>query len=93
MKDLPVQCNKNTCPTGITTHNKKLQTWLNPTIKAERVRSYAQNMVYEVGVIAHSCGVKEPRLLCRFHARMVRPDGKSVPLNELYPEPVNTRIS
>lgn len=50
--------------------------------------NYAQNMVYEVGVIAHSCGVKEPRLLHRFHARMVRADGKSFPLNELYPEPV-----
>ena len=82
-----LQCNKNTCPTGITTHNKKLQTGLDPKIKAERVMHYAQNMVHEVGIIAHSCGVKEPRLLCRFHARMVRPDGKSVPLNELYPEP------
>ncbi len=81
-----LQCNKNTCPTGITTHNKKLQTGLDIKIKAERVRNYAQNMVHEVGVIAHSCGVKEPRLLRRFHARMVRPDGKSVPLNELYPD-------
>ncbi len=82
-----LQCNKNTCPTGITTHNKKLQTGLDPVIKAERVSNYAKNMVYEVGVIAHSCGVKEPRQLRRFHARMVRPDGKSVPLNELYPDP------
>lgn len=81
-----LQCNKNTCPTGITTHDKKLQTGLDPTIKAERVSNYAKNMVYEVGVIAHSCGVKEPRKLRRFHARMVRPDGKSVPLDELYPE-------
>ena len=82
-----LQCNKNTCPTGITTHDKKLQSGLDPEIKAERVRNYAENMVYEVGVIAHSCGVKEPRLLRRFHARMVRPDGKSIPLDELYPEP------
>jgi glutamate synthase domain-containing protein 2 len=82
-----LQCNKNTCPTGITTHNKKLQTGLDPVIKAERVRNYAKNMVYEVGVIAHSCGVHEPRQLRRFHARMVCPDGKSIPLNELYPEP------
>lgn len=81
-----LQCNKNTCPTGITTHNKKLQTGLDITIKAERVKNYAQNMAHEVGVIAHSCGVHEPRLLCRFHARMVRPDGRSVPLDELYPE-------
>ena len=85
-----LQCNKNTCPTGITTHNKKLQTGLNPKLKAERVRSYAQNMVYEVGVIAHSCGVHEPRQLRRFHARMVRPDGKSVPLDELYPDTIAT---
>ncbi len=85
-----LQCNKNTCPTGITTHNKKLQTGLDPKIKAERVRNYAQNMVHEVGVIAHSCGVHEPRQLRRFHARMVRPDGKSVPLNELYPDPVTS---
>lgn len=84
-----LQCNKNTCPTGITTHNKKLQTGLDVTIKAERVKYYAQNMAHEVGVIAHSCGVHEPRLLCRFHARMVRPDGRSVPLDELYPEPSN----
>ena len=81
-----LQCNKNTCPTGITTHNKKLQTGLNVESKSERVMNYAQNMVYEVGVIAHSCGVKESRLLRRFHARMVRPDGKSIPLNELYPD-------
>ena len=82
-----LQCNKNTCPTGITTHNKKLQTGLDVKIKSERVKNYAQNMVHEVGVIAHSCGVHEPRQLKRFHARMVRPDGLSVPLDELYPEP------
>jgi glutamate synthase domain-containing protein 2 len=81
-----LQCNKNTCPTGITTHNKKLQTGLNVESKAERVKNYAKNMTHEVGVIAHSCGVHEPRLLRRFHARMVTPDGKSVPLNELYPD-------
>jgi glutamate synthase domain-containing protein 2 len=80
-----LQCNKNTCPTGITTHDKKLQTGLNVESKAERVKNYAQNMTHEVGVIAHSCGVHEPRLLRRFHARMVTPDGKSIPLNELYP--------
>ena len=81
-----LQCNKNTCPTGITTHKKKLQAGLDPTDKANRVRNYAKNMVYEVGVIAHSCGVHEPRQLRRMHARMVRPDGKSVPLDELYPD-------
>jgi glutamate synthase domain-containing protein 2 len=81
-----LQCNKNTCPTGITTHNKRLQKGLNPTDKAVRVANYARNMVYEVGIIAHSCGVREPRELMRFHARVVTDNGLSIPLNELHPE-------
>ncbi|MBT6096549.1 MAG: FMN-binding glutamate synthase family protein [Rhodospirillaceae bacterium] len=80
-----LQCNKNTCPTGITTHNPRLQHGLDPTDKAERVKNYALNMEHEVGVIAHSCGVPEPRRLKRFHARVVTDKGGSIPLNELYP--------
>lgn len=81
-----LQCNKNTCPTGITTHNSKLQRGLAPVDKAVRVAHYAKNIALEVGIIAHSCGVREPRQLRRFHARVVQPNGLSVPLNELYPE-------
>jgi glutamate synthase domain-containing protein 2 len=79
-----LQCNKNTCPTGITTHDKDLQSGLNPENKAERVKNYVKNMVYEVGVIAHSCGVIEPRQLRRKHAYIVNPQGRSIPLDELY---------
>lgn len=79
-----LQCNKNTCPTGITTHDKDLQSGLDPKNKAERVRNYVKNMVYEVGVIAHSCGVVEPRQLRRQHAYIVSPQGRSIPLDELY---------
>jgi glutamate synthase domain-containing protein 2 len=82
-----LQCNKNTCPTGITTHSKRLQKGLDPVLKAERVKCYVQNMVYEVGVIAHSCGVNEPRQLRRFHARMVTESGRSIALDELYGDP------
>jgi glutamate synthase domain-containing protein 2 len=81
-----LQCNKNTCPAGITTHNKKLQYGLVPDDKATRVANYARNMMKEVGIIAHSCGVPEPRRLRRFHARVVMADGQSRPLDELYPE-------
>ena len=81
-----LQCNRNTCPTGITTHDKSLQRGLDPVDKAERVRRYAQGMCKEVGVIAHSCGVPEPRLLKRFHCRVVQQDGRSAPLDELYPD-------
>ncbi|WIO74614.1 FMN-binding glutamate synthase family protein [Porticoccaceae bacterium LTM1] len=79
-----MQCNKNTCPTGVTTHDPKLQAGLDPTDKAVRVANYARNMVYEVGVIAHSCGVPEPRQLTRRHARIVVEPGRSVSLQTLY---------
>jgi len=81
-----LQCNKNTCPTSITTHNERLQRGLVPQDKAARVASYCENLNHEVGIIAHSCGVPEPRRLKRFHARVVADNGKSIPLNELYPD-------
>ncbi len=80
-----LQCNKNTCPTGITTHNPDLQKGLVVSEKSARVAHYIRNIVYEVSVIAHSCGVTEPRLLKRHHARTVGADGRSLPLDELYP--------
>lgn len=79
-----LQCNKNTCPTGITTHEKKLQMGLDPTEKSHRVACYAEHMMHEVGVIAHSCGVTEPRQLNRTHARMVIEPGRSETLANLY---------
>ena len=81
-----LKCNRNTCPTGITTHNPKLQKGLNPDLKAVRVANYVRNLVYEVGVISHSCGVREPRELRRFHARIMMGNGLSQGLDELHPE-------
>jgi glutamate synthase domain-containing protein 2 len=79
-----LQCNRDTCPTGVTTHNPRLHKGLDPEIKAVRVMNYAKNMVKEVGIIAHSCGVKEPRELRRHHARLVQANGLSVSLDEYY---------
>ncbi len=84
-----LQCNKNTCPTGITTHDLDLQKGLNPEDKAVRVMYYQKNMVKEVGIIAHSCGVREPRQLRRHHARIVTETGLSIPLNKLHPDVIH----
>lgn len=81
-----LKCNRNTCPTGITTHDERLQRGLEPTIKAERVANYVDKMRYGVGLIAHSCGVAHPRALKRFHCRIVQANGLSVPLDELHPQ-------
>ena len=80
-----LKCNKNTCPTGVTTHDKRLQTGLDPTDKAVRVANYCANLRHDVEVIAHSCGVPHPRRLKRFHVRIVCLDGISRPLSELHP--------
>ena len=82
-----MKCNKNTCPTGITTHNKRLQKGLNPKDKATKVANYCLNLVHDVEVIAHSCGVNEPRELRRKHIRIVQSNGNSIPMDELYPRP------
>ena len=82
-----LQCNKNTCPTGITTHKKELQKGLNPMNKAQRVQQYARNMAYEVGVIAHSCGVREPRELQRKHAQIINANGIPEPMEHTFPIP------
>lgn len=82
-----MKCNKNTCPTGITTHDPRLQRGLDPTDKKVKVANYCKSLVHEVEVLAHSCGVDEPRQLGRKHVRIVQANGKSVPLDELYPRP------
>lgn len=79
-----LKCNKNTCPTGVTTHNKRLQKGLNPENKAIKVKNYIDNMVRNLETIAHSCGVKELRGLNRSHVRIVKNGGVSVPMDELY---------
>lgn len=79
-----LQCNKDTCPTGITTHDVRLQQGLNVEDKMERVANYNKYIHYGIGLIAHSCGVTNARDLAREHIRIVKEDGLSVALDELY---------
>ena len=80
-----MKCHQNTCPTGITTHNPRLQRGLVIEDKVERVYHYATSIAHEVGTLCHSCGVNEPRQLQRKHARVVRDDGFSVSLADIFP--------
>jgi glutamate synthase domain-containing protein 2 len=88
-----LRCHQNTCPTGVTTHNKRLQRALVVEEKYLRVANYANNMNREIDMIAHSCGVRHARELKREHVRIVQASGQSVALNMLYPYPeVKARI-
>ena len=83
-----MHCHKDTCPTGITTHNERLHSGLAAEKKAIRVFNYHHNLIKEVELIAHSCGVAEPRGFTREHVRMVQGSGKSKPFSEIFPEEV-----
>lgn len=79
-----LQCNKNICPTGITTHDAKLQEGLVVADKTERVAHYIKNLDKELRILANSCGARRARDLNRNHAHMVVANGRSKSLAELY---------
>lgn len=86
-----LQCHRNTCPTGVTTHDPHLQKGLDPANKAVRVANYHKQMMHDVEMIAHACGVAHARELKRHHVRLVMQSGQSINLAALHPEPA--RIS
>ena len=83
-----LRCHQNTCPTGITTHNKRLQRALVVEEKYLRVANYANG---------HEPRDRHDRALVRRAARaraarastcrIVQASGQSVALNMLYPYP------
>ncbi|GKS70191.1 glutamate synthase domain-containing protein 2 [Nitrosomonas sp. PY1] len=82
-----MRCHLNTCPTGITTHDVRLQNGLVVEEKYLRVANYAINVNKEINMIAHSCGLHHARQFKREHVRIVETAGKSTALNMLYPYP------
>lgn len=82
-----LRCHTNTCPTGVTTHNPRLQRGLVVEDKATRVASYARNMNREIDMIAHSCGLHHAREFRREHVRIVQPSGRTEALSTLFPYP------
>ncbi|MGR3377763.1 FMN-binding glutamate synthase family protein [Salipiger abyssi] len=80
-----LKCNRNTCPTGITTHDPRLQKGLVVEDKYAKVANYAKGIIKEVETIAHSVGVSEPRQMRRRHVRIVQADGSSIPFNKIRP--------
>jgi glutamate synthase domain-containing protein 2 len=82
-----LRCHANTCPTGVTTHNRRLQRGLVVEEKYLRVAQFAQNMNKEIDMIAHSCGLRHAREFRRDHVRIVESANRSVALNILYPYP------
>jgi len=56
-----LRCHQNTCPAGVTTHNKRFAARLVVQEKSERVANYAFGMNKEIDMIAHACGCRHAR--------------------------------
>jgi len=56
-----LQCGKNTCPVGITTHNAQLQRGLDIEQKATRVANYVRNLVHDFEQLLAATGVRRAR--------------------------------
>lgn len=82
-----MRCHLNTCPTGVTTHNPRLQRGLVVEEKYLRVANYVANVNREMDMIAHSCGLRHAREFTREHVRIVQTAGQSTALNMLHPYP------
>ena len=79
-----LHCHKNTCPTGITTQDTRLQNGLVSSNKEKRVAAYAQEMHKELETIARSCGVSSPTLLSRRNAMIYINNQQAQPMSEAY---------
>lgn len=62
-----LECNRNTCPTGITTQNPDLYHGLNITDKAERVANFQHATVHSVLELLGAAGLSDTRDLRRHH--------------------------
>jgi glutamate synthase domain-containing protein 2 len=82
-----LRCHTNTCPTGVTTQNRWLQSGLNPADKSVRVLNYALALEHDLQMITHACGLEHPSRLSREHVVVNVSPGVRKPLVELFPYP------
>ena len=83
-----LRCHTNTCPTGVTTQNRWLQSGLDPADKGVRVRNYSLALERDLQMITHACGLQHPNQLHRGHVVVNIAPGVRKSLLELFPYPM-----
>ncbi len=78
------QCNANTCPTGITTQNRRLQRGLVIEQKKHRVAAYHQNTIHSFLEIVGAMGLSDPSHLNPDYIMRRVSNHISKPLSEIY---------
>lgn len=64
-----LQCNRNTCPTGVATQDAALVRGLDPISKGERVANYHYETVHSLIELLAAAGLREPNELTRAHIK------------------------
>ena len=80
-----LRCHTNTCPTGVATQNRWLQSGLNPADKSVRVMNYSLALERDLQMITHACGLDHPGQLTRDHVLVNIAPGVRKRSAELYP--------
>jgi glutamate synthase domain-containing protein 2 len=80
-----LECNKNTCPTGITTQDKSLMKGLVVDEKAPRVRNFHNNTVKALAELLAASGLEHPEEMTRNHIYHRIGSGKILRYDEMYP--------
>lgn len=62
-----LQCNKNTCPVGVTTQNKSLMKGLDVKDKATRVKNYHENTIKAFQELIAASGINSQKDITRQH--------------------------
>ena len=76
-----LECNSNTCPTGVATQDKKLMSGLDVNDKKVRVANFHHETVKSAVELMAAAGVKHPDLLHRSFIYRRISDRKSTRLN------------
>jgi glutamate synthase domain-containing protein 2 len=79
------KCHTNTCPVGIATNNKWLESGLNPELKSVRLYNYIKTFNKEIIELSHACGYEHPSQFTMEDIEISMGDNnRTIPLSQAY---------
>lgn len=83
-----LQCNSNTCPTGVATQDKNLMKGLDVENKAHRIKNYHHETVHSFVELIAAAGCKSPQDLKRIHINRRVSATQVLRYDEIFPDVV-----
>ena len=80
-----LKCNKNTCPVGVTTHNKSLMKGLNVEDKSKRVANFHHSTIHSFMELVAAADLSDSKELTLKHINRRVSMNRIMKYDELYP--------